>query len=261
MPKAARDNSSLYWLGTFNNYSEDELTILLGELDDKCKKYVMQEEVGAENGVKHLQLKVAFSKRTRPTENFSLKKIHWEKSCKWKGWQYCAKDDTSAGRRWAKGETVPEVLKVPEIYGWQKDVIDIVSTPPDDRKIHWFWEPTGACGKSSLAKYLVMKHSALLVGGKAGDMKAALALIKKDGKMMPTVILVDIPRSVEHVSYNGFEEIKNGCFFSGKYESGMVVMNPPHFIVFANIEPVFEKLSEDRWVIHDIREMIKEHKN
>lgn len=248
MPKKEREAASLYWLGTFNNYTEDELTVLLSELD-RCRMFAMQEEVGSIGSTKHLQLKIAFEKKMRPTEFFSTKKIHWEKSKVWKGWQYCVKDDTSAGRRWGKGVTIPKPLIVPDMYGWQLDVLDIVDGEPDERKIYWFWEADGKFGKSALCRYLAVKRGALIVGGKAADMKCAIALMETK----PTICVMDIPRSVEHISYTGIEEIKNGVFASSKYESGMVKMNYPHFIVLANVEPDVSKLSADRWVVRNIR--------
>ena len=48
------------------------------------------------------------------------------------------------------------------------------------------------------------------------------------------------------------EEIKNGCFASSKYESKMVIMNSPHILCFANELPDTQKLSRDRWNLHDL---------
>lgn len=247
MPKSIREKHSLYALGTFNNYSEDELTVFLAELHEKCKMFVMQEECGA-SGTKHLQVKICLLKSGRPTESFSCKKIHWEKSKRWKGWEYCCKDDTNIGRRWAKGVEIPDVLICDEPYGWQLDVVELVKQKPDPRKIYWYWEPNGKMGKSSLCRYLVIKHKAMVFAGKCADMKAAIAL----AKVKPKICIMDIPRCVEHISYSGIEEIKNGVFFSPKYESGMVSMNFPHFIVFSNQEPDLSKMSGDRWVVQKI---------
>lgn len=248
MPKEERIAASLYWFATFNNYTEDELKILLTELE-KCKMYAMQEELGSVGSTPHLQIKIAFEKKGRPMEYFTCKRIHWEKSRVWKGWQYCVKDDTSNGRRWGKGVKVPKPLICDEMYGWQLDVVAMVEEEPDPRKIFWFWEDEGKFGKSAMCRYLAIKKKALVVGGKAADMKAAIALMEDK----PEICVMDVPRSVEHISYTGIEEIKNGIFFSSKYESGMVKMNFPHFIVFANCEPDYSKLSKDRWVVRNIR--------
>lgn len=65
-------------------------------------------------------------------------------------------------------------------------------------------------------------------------------------------MLFGIPRTctAEYVSYSALEELKDGIFFSGKYESSMVMTNNLHIFVFANFEPDRSKLSKDRWEIH-----------
>lgn len=254
VPKRRRIASSLYWLGTFNNYAEQDLAVLLRELNDKTEMFAMQEETGAA-GTPHLQLKLKLLKAGRPLETFTCKLIHWEKSRKWKGYEYCFKDDTNTGRRWGKGVDIPEPLKCPEMRGWQLKVLEMLKEDPDDRGILWLWETEGNFGKSSFIKYLCMREKAICVSGKASDIKCALQLMKKDGKPMPRIVCLDVPRVVEHVSYAGLEEIKNGCFCSPKYESGMVLMNSPHIVVCSNTQPDFSKWSSDRFHVFNVREL------
>lgn len=255
--KEPRVSASKYWFFTFNNYSAEEAESIALCFDEKCDKYVMQEEVGSVGSNKHLQGKVCLRVKGRPLEVFKdFKKIHWEKSKMWDGWEYCAKDDTHVGRRWSKGVVIPKPLKINEPYGWQLKVMDIISGEPDDRVIHWFWSARGRVGKTHLVKYLMAKHDALLINGKACDMKCAIALMMQNKKPLPEICIMNIPRSVDHISYMGMEEIKDGAFFSGKYESGSILMNPPHFLVFANREPEYEKLSDDRWKVYDIEELM-----
>lgn len=67
------------------------------------------------------------------------------------------------------------------------------------------------------------------------------------------ICIMDFPRTVEgYVSYSAIEEIKNGMFFNGKFESSMVMFNTPHIVIFANFLPDTSKLSKDRWVIENI---------
>jgi len=245
-----RVSSSKYWFFTWNNYPGSKVPSFVKSLDEKCSLYAFQEEEG-EEGTPHLQGKIGLKEKGRPIEIFGSisKKIHWEKSSKWKGYEYCFKDETCVGKRYGKGVTVPAKLQVPELYGWQEDILDLVTEcEPHPRQIYWIWSKDGSKGKSALARYLAIKHNALVVGGKHSDMKAAIALV--DNK--PTICILDIPRCVDHISYQGIEEIKNGIFFSGKYESGMVKMNPPHFVVLANKRPETSKLSKDRWRIFRI---------
>ncbi len=56
----------------------------------------------------------------------------------------------------------------------------------------------------------------------------------------------------DYVSYQALEEIKDGIFFSGKYEGGMKIFNSPHVICFANFSPAEHKLSGDRWVVEEV---------
>lgn len=55
-----------------------------------------------------------------------------------------------------------------------------------------------------------------------------------------------------YVSYEAIESVKDGIFFSGKYESGMTIFNQPHIICFANFAPDIGKMSSDRWKIFEL---------
>ena len=85
-------------------------------------------------------------------------------------------------------------------------------------------------------------------------MKYAVCMYVEKQGYYPEIIILDIARSVnvKKLSYTGIEEVKNGCFFSGKYESRMVLGNCPHFICFSNREPEREMLSEDRWIVREL---------
>jgi len=87
----------------------------------------------------------------------------------------------------------------------------------------------------------------ILVGGTASNVKCAIAQMKAK----PRVVVWNIPRTAQpYISYRGMEEVKDGCFFSGKYKSGMVDMSPPHVICFANFAPEEQTMSNDRWKIN-----------
>jgi hypothetical protein len=247
MPKSIRGKHSLYWLATFNNYTEDELQTWLVELNDKCKMFVMQEEMG-ESGTPHLQCKICLLKSARPIETFSCKKIHWEQSKKWKGWQYCCKDESNNGRRWSKGVDVPEPLIVHEPYGWQLEVVDLVKAEPKERKVHWFWSEKTPIGRSSLARYLAIKHDVKLIDGTRASMRWLA-----DMETPPTAVQIDLRGLKKRFKYYAsLQKIKDGVFFSEK-KRDMVIWNKcPHVIVFASFEPEYEKLSADRWVVKKI---------
>lgn len=212
--------------------------------------YVIGREVGDE-GTPHLQGYVrSETAYFRPMEKFKLSfKPHWEK-CKGNHEQnikYCTKDGD-----FVTNLKLPKPVKIDEPYGWQLEVKDIVEQEPDSRTVHWFWEPDGGVGKSSIVRWLVARQGALVCAGKAADMKyLVVKYAEQHDGVSPEVIVFDVPRSsAQYLSYTGIEEIKNGCFASTKYECGMHLMNHPHVFVFANFAPnPGDQMSADRFHI------------
>jgi len=96
----------------------------------------------------------------------------------------------------------------------------------------------------------------VVLSGKASDMKNGIIKFEEANEMLPTIVLINIPRctDVDHISWQGIEEIKDMFFFSPKYESGMICGKNPHVIIFSNEPPPERKLSDDRWKIIRIEE-------
>ncbi len=255
-PKKRRrlDPRSRNWFFTWNNYPDDwkDRLLAIGGL----KKYCCQPEVAA-SGTRHIQGVLVFSdaKKQSTLENAVDNLVHWEvarniAACK----NYCSKMESKDGDVWVKGfrvkkRKVVDPLAGKELFAYQQEIVDMVDEEPDDRKVYWYWSDKGGIGKSALCKHLVMKHDALVVGGKFRDAYYAVATLLKKGEE-PYIIIFDIPRAQgDKMSYTAIEGIKNGCFFSSKYESGMCVFNVPHIICFANCAPNMGGLSSDRWVV------------
>lgn len=240
-----------YWFFTFNNYKVEQIEQIEQIFQHECKWYIFQEETGTE-GTPHLQGTICLKIRQRLTQLKHIEPtIHWEptKSVK-ASIEYCTKYESRTGRIYSFGIDIPEEIEVEKPYGWQLDVMDIIKEKPDDRTIHWFWDPIGCKGKTKLCKYLVVKHDALMLTGKSSDMYHML--VKNPNKRK--IILVDIPRSTQdYINYGAIEQIKNGLVFSGKYETCQLVFNCPHVICFSNELPDISKMSHDRWKIHEIQ--------
>lgn len=238
------------WFLTFNGYGEIDVTQVL-DLGTECIKYMMQEEKG-ENGNKHLQGVFIFK---NPRYFDALKKgfpkAHWE-VCKDvdAAIKYCSKDETRDGKRWYKG------IVMPKEYDWrphQKAIIDLYKSEPAERKIIWYWDEQGNTGKTTVAKYLCTKYKdVMFVSGKAADIKCGVALwLTKVGPLR--MVIMGLTRTNEHfVSYEALEAVQDGIFFSGKYESGMVIMEKPHVVVLANFEPNMGAISADKWDVRKI---------
>lgn len=242
------------WFFTCNNYDEADISFWTGKNSCPAEKFVMQEETGKKTGTKHLQ---GYFELKCPRSLSGLKKEFGPKYhlevCRNKeaSIKYCQKIETRTGQQYSKGfRKPPRVIET--LRPWQAEVVSIVQSEPDDRTIHWFWDAKGGSGKTQLAKYLCVNFDALYVSGKAADIKYAV------GQYLTThddikAVIYDVSRTQEsYISYQSIEEVKNGIFFSGKYESEQVIFNSPHVIVFANFEPNLAALSADRWKITNL---------
>lgn len=248
------------WCFTVNNYTEEEYDTITQAL--LGSKYVIGKEVGA-NGTPHLQGYVEWN---NPMSFSSMKKklprahIEKAKGNRDQNIKYCSKENNVA--------TNIEVVKTAEdeyndfmkeeykdiIWKpWQQEVINTLEEKPSRRQVIWYWEETGNVGKSFLCQYIDWKYNAIIANGKQADVFNQYKLFLETEKKQPKVAIIDIPRShKEYICYSTFEKIKDGLFYSGKYEGGKLRLIPHHLIIFANFEPDRSKLSEDRWKITHI---------
>ncbi len=253
LPKRRRvDHKARHWFITWNSYPEDWKVMLGGIVG--LTKYCVQEEKG-DTGNEHLQGVLVFRDPMSWIDlcGFAVG-CHFEKARDLKACvKYCSKERTRDGELWCRGFKLPEKVRDPlegkELYKFQKDIIALVEADPDERSIYWYWSQKGNIGKSSLCKHLCLKYGAISLGGKVSDAMYAVAKLVSEGNP-PGVVIFDVARSeARYLKYVSLELLKNGCFFSGKYESAQCLMNPPHVIVFANEEPDTNKLSRDRWKV------------
>ena len=126
---------------------------------------------------------------------------------------------------------------------FQTYLLGIVGVVPclDPRTVYWVVDEVGNTGKSFLTKYLVMNHGAFPCGGKRHDVQCAYNF--------EDIVVYDLPReNAENKGmYGTIENIKNWCFFSGKYQSmAKYKAGNPHVICFANYYPDKTMISADR---------------
>lgn len=253
-----RITASKRWCFTLNNYTEDELFILSG-LSNSLEKAIVGKETCPDTGTPHLQGFLKFKKPVRPVEFTGLKRGHFEKA---KGkdehqQKYCSKEGEiflNIGF-----QIVKDRMKDKNWYVWETKLMNVLENEPDERKIYWIWGSEGCKGKTTFAHHLCLKHDALMLGGKGGDMRYGVAAYTAAKGHTPQIILCNIPRSnsVDFLNYEAIENVKDMLFFSGKYEGCMICGNIPHVVIFANEEPCREKLSEDRWEIWNLDESIQ----
>lgn len=254
------------WAVTLNNPKEDDMTQWHRLLED-CVKYVWQIEEGKE-GTEHIQGHIVFkSARTWKSLCNKLPRAHIEKVRNVKASEeYCQKMDTRKGEVHIKGfnKKIDLKQKLLEIeysdVKWkpfQQKILDIIDGEVNKRTVYWFWGKKGNMGKSFLAKYICLKYGAIIASGKTGDIFNQLLswrLANEDEVQLP-VVIIDNPRSeYGHINYAAIEQLKNGFIYSGKYEGGQVFGLSPHVIIFANNEPEYKELSEDRLVVTNIEQ-------
>jgi len=256
-PPPKRMNQSKRWTFTYNNYSVEQMEMMETVFKDRCSGYIFEEEVGDE-GTPHLQGYLEFSKRIRAFSLKLPKQIHWEiaKGSRMDNIKYCSKDK---GRQahYSLNFKPPRPFKVlteDQLRPWQKGLIDIANSEPDDRTLIWIWSQMGNLGKTTFCKYLTHLLGAIPLGGKAADVRNGIVSFVNDKGTTPELICIPIPRSFkeEYVSYEAMENAKDMYFYSGKYEGGAVCGNCPHVFVFSNFEPDYSKMSTDRWVVWQI---------
>lgn len=232
------------WSCTLNNYTAIEYEELIVSLKKDKYFYIVGKEIG-EGGTPHLQI---YLESRNQTEFNKVKKLnprlHIEKSkgSKESNIKYCSKDND-----FVTNFEIDQPLKRIVLWKeWQFRLKEeLLNNEPDGRTIYWYWSESGGTGKSSFVKHMLMETDSMLVNkGKHSDMINQVFMVKK----VPPIILIDIPRSMNSISYAALEEIKNGMVANSKYETGFKLFNPPHIVVFSNFcnEKLLESFSSDR---------------
>lgn len=242
------------WCFTWNNYSEEDIRYLLDIF--KNEQYLFGEEIGG-TGTHHLQGVMRFKNpRAFNSVRKMFKNNHIEPCKNWKAsLNYCSKDGrtyTNLDEKKTRKDRLLCKYENVKFYDWQKKIIEICESEPNDRTINWIWEKKGNKGKSFLAKYIVMKYDAIISDGKKDNVFNQIKTWLDSHRQNedPKIIILDCPRyNREHINYGVLEQIKNGMIYSGKYEGGICLFGNPHIFIFANSEPDLDCLSFDRWNI------------
>ena len=229
--------------------TEEMISSISSRIMELCDKGLMAHETGEKDETPHIQGFIKFKTKKRPKETFS-------DICDWISYRKANGSDADQLTYISKENPPFFILGYPKPvktiepdYVWEKEILEILKTEPDDRTIHWYWSETGCQGKTSFCKYLTVKFGAIALSGKAADMRNGVVDYVKNNGGTPEIVLIPIPRSfnTDYLNYEGIENIKDMYFYSGKYEGGQVCGNPPHLFVFANEPPDCSKMSIDRW--------------
>lgn len=268
------------WNGTIDNHFTFTSAALESFLKEESDSYSYQLEQGhttlrthyqgcfrTKIRLRHSTLLKKFSDRFEDIQHLTLSRMcgTWEENV-----HYTTKSDTAIPDTIVQSKDLQRYLGT-EIgflsdkdfrYPWQKDILDqvfyadeITLKTPDDRSIIWITDTKGNSGKSKLIKYLCFNYSDIvkISFGTASQLRSSI--ISAGPKKM---YIVDMPRTLGDDDsipslLSSIEDIKNGFVVSsmyGKHQS--LMMDPPHILVFSNIECPVSMMSDDRWKIYSI---------
>ena len=261
---------SLCYSFTWNNPSEETYSYLkiLGK-SEGISELIYQLEKGEKRLTPHLQGCICFTNaRFFSAVVKLLKGAHIEKAKKILALKnYCMKNESRVGSTFHfknnncisnsdlelnQNNYSKLILKRNELYNWQQQLYGLFLSNPNDRTIVWIYDRSGENGKSAFCRYLMSEHEnhVFSTSGNPADIKVGLKdRVLKHGRGGVRVVLWDISRSSRSFSAMTAEDIKNGYFYSSKYESEGIKMYPPHIFIFSNKYPNKSLFSEDRWKI------------
>ena len=260
-----------YWKCNYHLRDEDNFSSIFEQIEGHfrpiCAKYIFSEEHGKTGKTPHIEGYMVFDKKIdfnaiQKLFKFSDLQGSCKKNCQ-KAIEYCLKE---GNRNVSKGlgDMPKPIVKMTydKLKVWQREIANLFVEDEDPlfgRKVYWFWEKNGNIGKSILCKYMIDQMGAFVVQGKNNDILCGISGYIEKFDHCPRMVVFDIPRvNDNHVSYQAIESLKNGYFFSGKYESGMCRFNSPHVIIFSNEEPEMYNLTSDRWIVRNLDDISKD---
>ena len=138
---------------------------------------------------------------------------------------------------------------------WQVKLLELMK--PSQREIIWVIGRKGAEGKSWFQEYIEQHFGCKIVFRTTMNKNADSILYCLSKRMISliNIFVFNIPRSfnMKDLPYTLLEEIKDGQAISTKYDSKVLNFRKPNIlIVFSNTQPIFNRVSKDRWKIYDI---------
>ncbi len=234
-------------------------------LNDWCKKWVFQREVGA-GGTEHLQCRISLVKKKRYDEVISQVPLkgHWSRTCttvhKGQNFNYVMKADSRVQGPWCDTdyEEPPPLTRQLRNFmqhsmrPWQTQVLGWCDEE-DDRSIKMIYDTVGNSGKSIMAEYLEYHEKAFeLPPMRVMEDIMQFVYSFKTQK----VYLIDMPRAMKKDKlgefYAGLECLKNGVCYDKRYCGKKRRMDRPQIIVFTNVLPEWSFMSADRWEVFEM---------
>lgn len=243
-----------------DRFLRDELIDLL-KLN--CKRWAFQKECG-ESGYEHWQVRCSFGTKKRPSSAIIWfnKHVHdghispTSNATSLNGDEfYVTKEETRVEGPWTdRDEVITESMVPrrfrgePEFRPMQRDLIDLLSNPPDDRSVNCLIDPMGDVGKTFIAGYLATKGLAKYVPAME-SFKDYLQFIMSFKPYR--VYIIDWPRAIsgraQAALFTAIEQLKAGYVYDLRYHGKDRWQEPAHVWIFTNKEPNTKHLTMNRW--------------
>lgn len=142
-----------------------------------------------------------------------------------------------------------------DLYPWQEEVMKLIATEPDDRKVYFYVDENGGCGKSTFARRILDDPSIWSINPMKEENLAYRMLQRA---VMPRTVIVDIPRATPDykMPWDFIENLKCGSCESGKYEGAEEVFDIPHVLVFTNKRDLWLSCGQPQLSLDRIVEII-----
>lgn len=132
--------------------------------------------------------------------------------------------------------------------------------PANDRSFHWFGDAYGGSGKTKLMIWACHNHPDKCFWSGPGlsvENQTMLLCNKYEEGWDGDVIFINLARAKTEQSemkhlYTFCENLKDGVLVHGKYSGAMMLVNPPHVCIFANVFPDLRTATPDRFDVYEI---------
>lgn len=223
------------------------------------ERWCFERETGENTGYEHYQIRYVLKKKSelraeiiRWTDAFGADHSHISiLGMQHPNWDYVQKD----GNYIASWEYKSPIQKFKNysLNTWQGQAIADLLEEQNDRQITVIVDETGGRGKTTLGKIAEANKWAdycPVLSEDAGEYIAYCFEYTASGYVF------DLPRSDDikkrRQLWRAIERIKDGCLYEKRYCPRKKWIDPPKILIFANEEPPYEALSNDRWRVFEI---------
>lgn len=274
------ENKYKSWCLTINELDQVPLPskeTMIKFFSKNCISYVFQLEKGLNTERLHYQCAFKLKIRRRKSTLINTVKALLLDERAWtfspmqgtyeEAYEYCTKSETAVepfvtNLPFYSGADVAFLEDPNKRYPWQEylfkelfdNTIHCIKTP-DNRRIYYGYDPEGASGKSSFCKYLCTNNDSITKLSFGSSSQLRSAIIAAGAKKM---YFIDIPRTLGKTDFfediiSAIEDLKNGFVTSSFYgKNSVLIMDPPHIVIFSNRPCPVQMLSKDRWIQFNI---------